>query len=532
MSALRLFTPTRRVERLDRYELLGEIASGGMATVYLARLKGLGGFQRLCAIKCLLPHLATQHDFVDMFLDEARLAAAIRHPNVVSILEVGARSSGHFIVMEYVEGDTLAGLLEHALALNLVVPTNVVLRIGLDMLAGLHAAHELVDEHGRPLNLVHRDVSPQNVLIGIDGIAKITDFGIARATSRLTYTREGQLKGKLAYMAPEYIQGDHEVDRRADVFSAGIVLWEALAMTRLFKSETDAATLARILAAKPPNLHEVAKRIPEKLGRVVMRALERTKTARFSTCAEFAEALEGAATGSARPASPGELSRYIHGLLGDAVQQQRTDVRSCVARFDSYRASQPSRPPTSVSPDFPSIYSSRVTQREATTTISTSRDVPRTSRPISSAPRASVIALSTLLLAVLGVGGGIGAYFGVKASSPLTASRLEPVTRASVAEPLRSPRHPAATASATTASAAAGDPAATQAALTMVEPTPPTEPLTVAVAQSSSTTASSRDARSSRTGKIPHRRTNRSASKSSTVKVPLDSTIPPKNPYR
>ncbi|MGC4066327.1 MAG: serine/threonine-protein kinase [Polyangiaceae bacterium] len=491
-------------------------------------MKGLGGFQRLCAIKCLLPHLAKQHDFVDMFLDEARLAAAIRHPNVVSILEVGARSEGHFIVMEYVEGDTLAGLLERALAYHVVLPPNIVLRIGLDMLAGLHAAHELLDERGRPLNLVHRDVSPQNVLIGIDGIAKITDFGIARATSRLTFTREGQLKGKLAYMAPEYIQGDHEIDRRADVFSSGIVLWEALAMTRLFKSETDAATLARILTANPPNLHEVVKRIPEKLGRVVMRALERDKAARFSTCAEFAEALEGAATGSVRPASPGELARYVNGLLGDAVKQQRTEVRSCVARFDSYRASQPSRTALDVSHDFPSIYTSRVTQREATTTISTSRDVPRTSRPAGAAPRASIVAISTLLLFVLGLGGGIGAYFGVKSQPIATAAAHESSAHLSVEVPPRAP-----SISATTADHDAPDyvPAA-PANVSPANVSPANSSEATALAQAAVTMAPPREARSNRTGTIVHRRTGRGSSKSSSTKVPLDPTVTPKNPYR
>jgi serine/threonine-protein kinase len=427
--------------------------------------------------------------------------------------------------MEYVEGDTLAGLLEHAIARNVVLPPSIGLRIGLDMLAGLHAAHELVDEKGRPLNLIHRDVSPQNVLIGIDGIAKITDFGIARATSRLTYTREGQLKGKLAYMAPEYIQRDHEIDRRADVFSAAIVLWETLAMMRLFKAETDAATLARILGTHPPRLHELAPRIPEKLGRVVMRGLERTKTARYESCAQFAEALEDAATGSVRPASAGELAKFVNHLLGDAVEQQRTDVRSCAANFDTYRAPQPSRTALDVSRDFPSVYTSRVNQRETTTSISTSRDVYRTSRPASSIPRKTLVALSTLSLAVLGLGGGIGAYFGMKAQAlPTTVAQAASFTPPPIELPMaaRDPVGPSAAPNEAALNTAPKAPVNTSAF----------PPSTASSSLATVSAATEREPRSSRRGVVVHRRTSRSTPKSSPLKVPLDTTTTPKNPYR
>jgi serine/threonine protein kinase len=233
---------------VDRYELVAEIASGGMATVFLARLSGVGGFQRMVAIKRLHPHLAGDQEFVDMFLDEARLAAGIHHPNVVSILEVGASPRGYYLVMEYIEGDTLARLLARAATSSQRVPEPIVIRVVLDMLAGLHAAHELKDEAGQPTSLVHRDVSPQNLLVGVDGVCRITDFGVARAATRLAGTRVGQLKGKIAYMAPEQALGQTDLDRRADVFAAGIVLWEVLAGRRLFKSENEAATLSRVCA--------------------------------------------------------------------------------------------------------------------------------------------------------------------------------------------------------------------------------------------------------------------------------------------
>jgi tRNA A-37 threonylcarbamoyl transferase component Bud32 len=232
-------------QHIDRYELVAEIAAGGMATVYLARLSGVGGFQRFVAIKRLHPHLANEREFVEMFLDEARLAAGIHHPNVVPIMEVGASERGYYIVMEYIEGDTLARLLARAASSAERLPPDISLRVVIDMLAGLHAAHELRDEMGQPTELVHRDVSPQNVLVGTDGIARITDFGVARASTRLSATRVGQLKGKIAYMAPEQAMGKSDVDRRADVFAAGIVLWEVLAGTRLFKAENEAGTLSR-----------------------------------------------------------------------------------------------------------------------------------------------------------------------------------------------------------------------------------------------------------------------------------------------
>src|SRR3954470_10503493 len=254
MAKVKLLDPTDSKRQLDRYELIGELASGGMATVFLARLAGVGGFQRFVAIKRRHPHLAGEEEFIEMFLDEARLAARIHHPHVVPILEVGASERGYYLVMEYIEGDTLARLLARAATSGHKLPATIGTRVVVDMLSGLHAAHELRDEHGNPTELVHRDVSPQNVLVGIDGNTRITDFGVARAASRLSATRAGQLKGKIAYMAPEQAVGDPSVDRRADIFSSGIVLWEVLAARRLFKAENEAATLSRVISEPIPDI--------------------------------------------------------------------------------------------------------------------------------------------------------------------------------------------------------------------------------------------------------------------------------------
>ncbi|MCS6902603.1 MAG: serine/threonine protein kinase, partial [Polyangiaceae bacterium] len=260
--------------QLDRYELIGEIASGGMAVVFLARLAGVGGFQRFVAIKRLHPHLSNEIEFVQMFLDEARLAASIHHPHVVPILEVGTSAAGYYVVMEYIEGDTLAGLMAREASQGRKLPLPVVLRISLDTLSGLHAAHELRDEDNNLVNLVHRDVSPQNILVGVDGSARITDFGVAKASSRLTSTREGTLKGKLAYMPPEQAKGG-SIDQRTDIFAMGVVLWEALAGRRLFKGETELETLNRLLFEPIPQLRAYEPQVPELVEQVVMKSLDR-----------------------------------------------------------------------------------------------------------------------------------------------------------------------------------------------------------------------------------------------------------------
>jgi eukaryotic-like serine/threonine-protein kinase len=334
-------------QHIDRYELVAEIATGGMATVFLARLSGVGGFQRFVAIKRLHPHLASEREFVEMFLDEARLAAGIHHPNVVPILEVGASERGYYLVMEYIEGDTLARLLARAASEGNRLPEEIGIRILIDMLAGLHAAHELRDELGQPTELVHRDVSPQNVLVGTDGITRIADFGVARAAARLSATRTGQLKGKIAYMAPEQAMGKADIDRRADVFAAGIVLWEVLAGRRLFKAENEAGTLSRVLSEPIAEVGELNPEIGPELAQVCMRALERDRDKRFATCALFADALERAASQANKLASARQLAAYVADVIGNEIAQQRDAVRAWLARSEPSQLSMPGSRPSS-----------------------------------------------------------------------------------------------------------------------------------------------------------------------------------------
>jgi serine/threonine protein kinase len=323
-------------QRLDRYELVAELASGGMATVFLGRILGVGGFQRFVAIKRLHPHLASEQEFVEMFLDEARIAASIHHPNVVPILEVGTSDRGYYLVMEYIEGDTLARILARAATSRQRIPIPIAIRIVLDTLAGLHAAHELKDDNDRSLNLVHRDVSPQNILVGVNGTARITDFGVARAATRLSSTRSGQLKGKLAYMAPEQARGGM-IDRRADVFAVATVLWEVLADKRLFKGEGEADTLNRVLFEPIPRLREIAPEVHPSLEAVAMKSLERDPQKRYPSAAVFADELEKAARAIHALASVREVAEYVQKVLGQEIAQQREVVRAWLAQSEPSR---------------------------------------------------------------------------------------------------------------------------------------------------------------------------------------------------
>jgi len=281
--------------RLGRYEVVSELGTGGMATVYLGRALAAGGFQRLVAIKVLHPHLLRDEQFVQMFLDEGRLAARIHHPNVVATLDLEHTVHGLYIVSEYIEGDILLGLYKNARAQEKRIPFGVTLRIVLDALGGLHAAHELADDLGNPLKIIHRDVSPHNILVGSDGIARITDFGIAKAEERISTTRDGIVKGKLSYMAPEQ-PNDMPIDRRVDIFSAATVLWECLTGRRLFPGKTDGEVLQALLHKPITRLREVDPTMSPALDEVLAKALARDPDARFDTAADFADALEAAAS--------------------------------------------------------------------------------------------------------------------------------------------------------------------------------------------------------------------------------------------
>lgn len=276
---------------LGRYALYDELASGGMATVHFGRLLGPVGFSRTVAIKRLHAQFAKDPEFVSMFLDEARVAARVQHPNVVSTLDVVATEGELFLVMEYVEGESLARILRQIRASGARIPPKIVGSIVTGLLHGLHAAHEARSERGDPLQIIHRDVSPQNVIVGVDGVSRVLDFGVAKAAGRLQQTRDGQLKGKLAYMAPEQIAGE-ELDRRADIYAAGVVLWEALACRRLFDGENEGAIINKIATGNVVAPGRYVPDLPRAVDDLCLRALSRDRSLRFRTALEMAVLLE------------------------------------------------------------------------------------------------------------------------------------------------------------------------------------------------------------------------------------------------
>ncbi len=297
--------------RFGRYETIQPLASGGMATVYLGRAIGAGGFERRVAIKVMHEHIADDPDFVAMFLDEARLAARIHHPNVVGTIDVQKGDEGMFLVMEYIAGCSLKGVLRGMRKRKQRVPYGITARIICDALNGLHAAHELKSRGGKAMNLVHRDVSPHNILVGTDGVSRITDFGVARAEARLSTTRGGQLKGKIAYMPPEQGLGD-DVDRRADVYAAGVCFWEMLTGRRLFRADHDGQLVAMILRGADQAPIDVDPEMPRALNDVCMRSLALLPDERFPTAAHFAEAIEMALHESGiRMASARQVAAFV-----------------------------------------------------------------------------------------------------------------------------------------------------------------------------------------------------------------------------
>jgi serine/threonine-protein kinase len=283
-------TVTEPYLRVGRYALFNELASGGMAKVHIGRLLGPVGFSRTVAIKRLHPTLSTDRAFVTMFVDEARLAARVRHPNVVPIIDVVQTEDELFLIMDYVQGETVARLMRSARRANHPIPLAIVGGIAVGVLRGLHAAHEARSDTGEPLNLVHRDVSPQNILVGIDGVPRVVDFGIAKASGRLQNTAQGQVKGKIAYMAPEHIAGD-DVGREADIYSFGVVLWEMLAGSRLYSGETDVKLLARVLEGDIPRPSTRRPEIHYALDGVIMKALESDPELRYRSARDFAQAI-------------------------------------------------------------------------------------------------------------------------------------------------------------------------------------------------------------------------------------------------
>jgi serine/threonine protein kinase len=303
--------------RFGRYTLLYRFASGGMANLYAARLDGPDGFEKTVAIKVMHQHLTRDAEFVRMFIDEARLASRITHPNVVQILELGKVGTSHFIAMEYINGETVLGIVRRTR-----LPVSTCVQIVAAAALGLHAAHEIHDGYGRPLQVVHRDVSPDNILVSYDGAVKVADFGVARARDNVHTSLAGAVKGKFGYMAPEQALG-YRVDRRADVFSLGVVLYEMTTGRRLFKRPTEAQVLRAVLRCRvPPPSHQVAG-YPKGLERVLLKALHRDPNGRFQTALLFHQALAAYLLECGESMVPATLGETMTTLFADHIEHKR-----------------------------------------------------------------------------------------------------------------------------------------------------------------------------------------------------------------
>ncbi|WP_049872415.1 serine/threonine protein kinase [Myxococcus hansupus] len=303
-----------------KYELLRKIASGGMGQVFLAREHGTG-FERLVVLKLILPHLAEDDEFLSMFLDEAGLVARLTHPNLITILDLTEIEGRHCLAMEYVQGDDVRRLDKTSRTQGKPLPVGLVLRIIADAAAGLDYAHQARDAQGKPLRLVHRDVSPQNILVGFDGGVKVIDFGVAKAATSSQNTATGVLKGKYPYMSPEQANG-LSIDARSDLFALGVVMWELLTGKRLFKGESDMMTLRLVKDCQVPRPSQLNPRLPPGLDEVVLKALSPSPDQRYPDCGSFRLALEDYALNLRLPSSSAHLAAYLRELYADRIAHE------------------------------------------------------------------------------------------------------------------------------------------------------------------------------------------------------------------
>lgn len=330
-----------RGQTLDRYELVYPVARGGMARVWVAKLRGKHGFEKMVALKTILPTFAEDQRFRRMFLDEAKIASGIEHVNVAQILDLGEQDGQLYLVMEWVDGDSLQELDRAAEKAGSTLPIPVLIRVVADACAGLQAAHELSDVQGRALNVVHRDVSPQNILISSKGIVKVIDFGVVKARRRATEeTSTGTIKGKLQYMAPEQALG-HGVDRRADIWSVGATLYRLLARRPVYRGNSPLSTFKRLTSALAPE--PLPSHVPGALASIVHKALAFEPERRFSSAAELGAALEALLQGPYQT-TPREVAACVELYLGPALAARRSAISEALEEAPREDRTQPTGP--------------------------------------------------------------------------------------------------------------------------------------------------------------------------------------------
>jgi serine/threonine-protein kinase len=309
-------------QQQQRYKVLEKIASGGMAEVFRAESAGLEGFKKTVAIKRVLPHLSEKKQFIGMFLDEARVSAQLSHSNCVQVFDIGVGDNTYFIVMEYVDGADLKGLIEHRRKSNTAFPVEEACLICVRICEGLSYAHELTDNNGESLHIVHRDMSPPNVLITRFGEVKIVDFGLAKANSQLEKSEPGIIKGKFSYLSPEAAQG-LPVDGKTDIFAVGIILWELLAGRRLFMGDTDLETVRMVQQAKVPPIRQFNPKVSPELERVMLRALAGDPRTRYQTAREFGQDLNNMLFHMGRAVSSFDIAQLVEPIRLEREDKKR-----------------------------------------------------------------------------------------------------------------------------------------------------------------------------------------------------------------
>jgi serine/threonine-protein kinase len=374
------------VETFGRYELLRKLATGGMGQVFLARQKGPVGFQKLVVLKRLLPHLSEDSDFIKMFLDEARIAGNLNHPNIAQIYDLGDVDGVLFIVMEYVQGEPISQVSARANHFRKGgLPLGLKCRIIADAAAGLDHAHQARSPSGRKLGLIHRDVSPQNVLLGFNGNVKLIDFGVAKVSGKLSQTIVGTIKGKHAYMSPEQARGE-ELDARSDVYGLGTVFYELLTNQRLFKRDSDIATLKAVVGARVPPPSEVLPGAPKSLDALVMKALARKREERYQSASEFQLAIEDFLLAERLPGTQAHLTAFMKELYASELEEDRVASEPTVIQFDPrlIREREPSSPSSTKMAPVPQE-PSQGKAKQGKAPAGSSAGTPARSRPVQTA---------------------------------------------------------------------------------------------------------------------------------------------------
>ncbi|HUJ60735.1 MAG TPA: serine/threonine-protein kinase [Kofleriaceae bacterium] len=320
-------TQAERGSASSHYELLARLATGGMAEIFLARAHSLAGFERYVVLKRIRPERGDDARWINMFLDEARLAAQLQHPNIAQVFDLGRIGEDYFFTMEYVHGADVLDILTRTAEHDQHVPLHVALAIVAGAAAGLAHAHDRCGASGKPLGIVHRDISPSNLMVTVEGAVKVVDFGVAKARSRSLHTPQaGMIMGKVAYLSPEQCK-TADVDRRSDLFSLGVVLYELLTHVRPFKRDSDAETLAAITRHTPTRPSLLVDGLPRRIDNVVMRALAKDPDARFQTAREMIDAIEDVAERESASLSPGVLARFMREQFGELPEPWRAPPR-------------------------------------------------------------------------------------------------------------------------------------------------------------------------------------------------------------